>query len=65
MREEACAGLGCEYIGCQRVDELDGDRAPFFQTRFWARVDLEPFAPTHEMTGRKLVLAGDFLNTLF
>jgi hypothetical protein len=37
--EEACARvLACAYIGCQRVQPLDGDHAPYYQTRFWARV---------------------------
>ncbi len=45
----------CAYIGCQRVEHLDDDRPAYYQTRFWARVELEPFAPTHEMTARVLV----------
>jgi 8-oxo-dGTP pyrophosphatase MutT (NUDIX family) len=66
VREEACARvLDCAYIGCQRVEPLDGDPVPYFQTRFWARVELEPFAPTHEMTARRLVAPEDFLATLF
>ncbi len=53
------------YIGCQRVEPLDGDDAPYFQTRFWARIELEPFEPTHEMTARRLVVPGEFLTGLF
>jgi ADP-ribose pyrophosphatase YjhB (NUDIX family) len=64
--EEACARvLACAYIGCQRVEHLDDDRPAYYQTRFWAQVELEPFAPTHEMTARKLVRPGEFLDTLF
>jgi 8-oxo-dGTP pyrophosphatase MutT (NUDIX family) len=64
--EEACARLlACRYIGCQRVDELEGDRAPYYQTRFWARVRLEPFVPRHEMTERRLVAPDGFLEHLF
>jgi 8-oxo-dGTP pyrophosphatase MutT (NUDIX family) len=64
--EEASARVQeCAYIGCQRVEPLDGDRIPFFQTRFWARVELDAFAPTHEMTARRLVAPGDFLASLF
>ncbi len=54
--EGACARVrACAYIGCQRVEHLDDDRPAYYQTRFWARVELEPFAPTHEMTARVLV----------
>jgi ADP-ribose pyrophosphatase YjhB (NUDIX family) len=63
--EEACARvLACEYLGCQRVEELDGDRAPYYQTRFWARVELQPFKAEHEMTARTLVLPADVLTRL-
>ncbi len=64
--EEACARVrACAYIGCQRVEHLDDDRPAYYQTRFWARVDLEPFAPTHEMSARILVSPGEFRTTLF
>ena len=64
--EEACARVrACAYIGCQRVEHLDDDRPAYYQTRFWARVDLEPFAPAHEMTARKLVSPDEFRDTLF
>jgi 8-oxo-dGTP pyrophosphatase MutT (NUDIX family) len=64
--EEACARvLACVYIGCQRVEHLDDAHAPYYQTRFWAQVELEPFEPTHEMTARKLVRPDEFLDTLF
>ena len=64
--EEACARVrACAYIGCQRVAHLDDDRASYYQTRFWARVELEPFMPTHEMTARALVSPGEFRDTLF
>lgn len=64
--EEACARvLACSYIGCQRVEELDGDAPAYYQTRFWARVELNPFTPEHEMTGRRLVATDKFLSTLF
>lgn len=64
--EEACAQvLACAYIGCQRVEHLDDGRAPYWQTRFWARVELERFTPEHEMTDRRLVRPDQFLDTLF
>jgi 8-oxo-dGTP pyrophosphatase MutT (NUDIX family) len=66
VREEACARVvDCAYIGCQRVDELDGELTPYYQTRFWARVELDPFVPEHEMTGRTLVAPDEFRHTLF
>jgi 8-oxo-dGTP pyrophosphatase MutT (NUDIX family) len=34
VREEACAEvLACAYLGCQRVEPLDGDQAPCYQAR--------------------------------
>jgi len=43
VREAACARVvESRHIGCQRVDELDGDGASYYQTRFWARVELDP-----------------------
>jgi len=66
VSEEACARvLSCRYIGCQRVEELDRDRPAYYQTRFWARVELDEFVPEHETTARMLVPAADFRSTLF
>lgn len=66
VREEACARvLNSTYIGCQRVEELDGDRGAYYQTRFWARVELDEFRPEHEMTARRLVAPEEFRATLF
>lgn len=64
--EEACARVvRSRYIGCQRVEELDGDRRACYQTRFWARVELDEFRPEHEMTARRLVAPEEFRTTLF
>jgi ADP-ribose pyrophosphatase YjhB (NUDIX family) len=66
VREEACARvLACAYIGCQWVEHLDDDHPPHYQTRFWARVELEPFVAAHEMTARMLVAPGEFLSSLY
>jgi ADP-ribose pyrophosphatase YjhB (NUDIX family) len=66
VREEACARVvSSRYIGCQRVEELDGDRLAYYQTRFWARVELDEFRPEHEMTARRLVAPEEFRATLF
>lgn len=66
VREEACARVvTSRYIGCQRVEELDGDRLAYYQTRFWARVELDEFRPEHEMSARRLVAPEEFRATLF
>lgn len=66
VREEACARvLSSRYIGCQRVEELDAERATYYQTRFWARVELEEFRPEHEMSARRLVAPEEFRAALF
>lgn len=66
VREEACARvLSSRYIGCQRVEELDGDRGAYYQTRFWARVELDAFRPDYETTGRRLVSPQEFRAALF
>jgi ADP-ribose pyrophosphatase YjhB (NUDIX family) len=66
VREEACARvLSSRYIGCQRVEELDSERHAYYQTRFWARVELDAFRPEHEMTARRLVVPEEFRATLF
>jgi 8-oxo-dGTP pyrophosphatase MutT (NUDIX family) len=66
VREEACARvLHCEYIGCQRVTEVDDDAAPYYQTRFWARVELEPFVVAHETIARREVAPSEFRDVLF
>jgi 8-oxo-dGTP pyrophosphatase MutT (NUDIX family) len=66
LREEASARvLDCAYLGCQLVEELDSGLAPYYQTRFWARVELDSFEPTHEMIARRLVTAEEFRAVLF
>jgi 8-oxo-dGTP pyrophosphatase MutT (NUDIX family) len=66
VREEASARVpACEYIGCQRVTALEADEAPYYQTRFWARVELDPFVATHEMIARRAVPPGEFRGALY
>jgi hypothetical protein len=66
VREEACARvIDSSYIGCQRVEELDGDRLPYYNTRFWARVELDEFRAEHEVIARRLVAPEQFRATLF
>jgi ADP-ribose pyrophosphatase YjhB (NUDIX family) len=67
VREEACARVvgGSHNIGCQRVEELDGDGGSYYQTRFWARVELDEFRVEHETTARRLVSPEEFRAALF
>jgi 8-oxo-dGTP pyrophosphatase MutT (NUDIX family) len=66
VREEACARvIDSRYIGCQWVEELDGDPLAYYQARFWARVELDEFRPEHEMIARRLVAPEQFRGTLF
>jgi ADP-ribose pyrophosphatase YjhB (NUDIX family) len=59
---EACAVVQkAVYLGAQQVD--DGARR-YYQTRFWARVRLEPFVPHFETSHRLLVDPDDFISTL-
>ena len=42
-------------------ERLDWD----YQTRFWARVELESFQQTHEMIPRRLVTPSEFREALY
>lgn len=67
VMEEGCARVAeSRYIGCQRVDDPDHPTGPrrFYQTRFWARVELLRWDPQHEIDERRLVRPEDFLQTL-
>ncbi|MBK9710643.1 MAG: NUDIX hydrolase [Kouleothrix sp.] len=65
--EEACARVvRSQYIGCQLVEDpqaVDGPIA-YYQTRFWARVEIYPFKPQFETVERKLVDPNELLATL-
>lgn len=67
VAEEACARvLASRYIGCQRIDDPDppdGARR-FYQTRFWAKVELLPWDPRHETNRRRLVRPEQFRKEL-
>jgi NADH pyrophosphatase NudC (nudix superfamily) len=67
VMEEGCARVvESRYIGCQRVDDPEHSAGPwrYYQTRFWARVELLPWDPQHEIDERRLVRPEDFLQTL-
>ena len=65
--EEGCARVvESRYIGCQRVDDPGHPAGPwrYYQTRFWARIELLPWDPQHEVYERRLVPPESFLRTL-
>lgn len=67
VAEEACARVvRCQYLACQHVaDPLNPDGLPsYYQTRWWARVELDPWRPRHEMIDRRLVPPEQVLATL-
>ena len=62
VREEACAEvLDCAYLGCQEIQEHDGEALlpSYYQARYWARVAPGRFEPAHETRFRRLVAPGD------
>ncbi len=67
VREEACAEIRHSvYLGAQRVDDPQNPEGLtcYYQTRFWARVRLEPFTPQFERLYRVCVPPSAFLTTL-
>jgi len=65
--EEACARVtDCSYIGCQRVDDPQHPQGPqrYYQSRFWARVELLPWHERFEAKERCLVPPERFVSTL-
>jgi 8-oxo-dGTP pyrophosphatase MutT (NUDIX family) len=67
VAEEACARVvRCQYLASQHVaDPRNPDGRPsYYQSRWWARVKLDPWQPRDEMTGRRLVTPDRVLDTL-
>jgi ADP-ribose pyrophosphatase YjhB (NUDIX family) len=67
VAEEACARVvACHYLAAQHVaDPLNPNGgSSYYQTRWWARVYLDPWQPRHEMTARQLVNVDQVLPTL-
>jgi 8-oxo-dGTP pyrophosphatase MutT (NUDIX family) len=67
VAEEACARVvSRRYLAAQHVaDPLKPSGGPsYYQTRWWARVELDPWRPRHEMIARRLVTPDQVLPTL-
>jgi ADP-ribose pyrophosphatase YjhB (NUDIX family) len=68
IAEEACARVvRSEYLACQHVaDPLNPDGPPsYYQTRWWARVELHAWQPRHEMVGRRILAPDGVLPALY
>lgn len=67
VAEEACARvIRARYLACQHVwdPEAPDERTSHYQTRWWARVELDPWAPLDETVDRRLVAPDAVLFTL-
>jgi ADP-ribose pyrophosphatase YjhB (NUDIX family) len=54
VAEEACARVtACHYLTCQHVWDPQAPDGPasHYQTRWWARIALDPWRPDHETPG--------------
>jgi 8-oxo-dGTP pyrophosphatase MutT (NUDIX family) len=67
VAEEAGARVvACRFLAAHHVaDPLNPNGGPsYYQTRWWARVELDPWQPQHEMIARRLVAVDQVLPTL-
>lgn len=67
LAEEACARLvAYRYLACQHVWDPDAPSGPrsHYQTRWWARVELDPWVSRYEMASRLLVAREDVVEQL-
>jgi 8-oxo-dGTP pyrophosphatase MutT (NUDIX family) len=67
IAEEACARVRrCRYLAAQHVaDPLNPLGVPsYYQTRWWARVELDPWRPRHEMVDRRVLPPAQALELL-
>lgn len=67
VAEEACARVVFyRYLAAQHVADPDNPNGgpSYYQTRWWARVELDPWRPQHEMIARRLVIPDHVLPTL-
>ena len=66
--EEACATVtDFRYLACQHVSDPESPTGAtsFFQSRWWARVELAAWDPHHEMIARTVVPPDELLTRLF
>ena len=67
VAEEASARVtACRYLASQHVWDPQAPDGPtgHYQTRWWARIELDPWQPNHEYVARQLVPPSDLLATL-
>lgn len=67
VAEEACARVtSSRYLACQHVWDPQAPSGPtsHFQTRWWARVELDPWQPRHETVERRLIPPSRVLGSL-
>lgn len=67
VAEEACARVvACRYLASQHVWDPLAPHGPtsHYQTRWWARVELDPWEPHHEIVERRCVPPDQVLSTL-
>ena len=58
VAEEACARvIHARFLACQHVwdPEAPDGRTSHYQTRWWARVEIDPWTPRHETVARRLL----------
>jgi 8-oxo-dGTP pyrophosphatase MutT (NUDIX family) len=67
VAEEACARvIESHYLACQHVwdPHAPDGHTSHYQTRWWARIELDPWEPHHEMIQRRLVSPDQGATTL-
>jgi ADP-ribose pyrophosphatase YjhB (NUDIX family) len=67
VAEEACARvIDCRYLACQHVWDPQAPHGPssHYQTRWWARLELDAWEPHHEIVRRLAIPPDRVLATL-
>jgi 8-oxo-dGTP diphosphatase len=69
IAEEACAKvLDYRYLGCIKNTEIEslkpGKIPVFYKARYWVKVQLSPFIPQFETTGRAEILPEEFVKII-
>ncbi|MGH9077056.1 MAG: NUDIX hydrolase [Acidimicrobiales bacterium] len=68
VAEEACARVvEADYLASQHVHDPENPagRTSYYQSRWWARVELDDWQPRFETTARKLVAPEDIAQEIF